>query len=128
MATCVDIAGIKYPTTYNGQAIQPMEGKSLVGAIKNRPIQRDFIFWEHEGNRAIKVGSWKLVSKTEKSKVFTEKDQNAWELYNLELDPSETKDLASQYPAKVQDLALLWEKEAIRTKALPWPWDKKTKK
>jgi hypothetical protein len=46
----------------------------------------------------------------------------------MELDPSETKDLANQYPAKVQALALLWEKEAIRTKALPWPWDKKTKK
>jgi arylsulfatase len=128
MATCVDIAGISYPKTYNGHDIQPMEGKSLVGAINNLPIQRDFIFWEHEGNRAIKAGPWKLVSKTEKNKVFTEKDQNAWELYNLELDPSETKDLASQYPAKVQDLALLWEKEAIRTKALPWPWDKKTKK
>jgi arylsulfatase len=128
MATCVDIAGIPFPTNYNGQVIQPMEGKSLVGAINNRPIQRDFIFWEHEGNRAIKAGPWKLVSKTEKSKVFTEKDQNAWELYHLELDPSETKDLASQYPEKVQALALMWEKEAIRTKALPWPWDKKSKK
>jgi len=128
MATCVDIAGISYPKTYNGHDIQPMEGKSLVGAINNLPIQRDFIFWEHEGNRAIKAGPWKLVSKTEKNKVFTEKDQNAWELYNLELDPSETNNLASQYASKVQELALLWEKEAFRTKALPWPWDKKIKK
>jgi arylsulfatase len=99
-----------------------------VGAINNLPIKRDFIFWEHEGNRAIKAGPWKLVSKTEKSKVFTEKDQNAWELYNMELDPSETNNLASQYTEKVKELSLLWEKEAIRTKALPWPWDKKTKK
>jgi arylsulfatase len=128
MATCVDIAGISYPKTYNGNEIIPMEGKSLVGAIINLPIQRDFIFWEHEGNRAIKAGTWKLVSKTEKNKVFTEKDQNAWELYNLETDPSEIKDLASLYPVKVKELSLLWEKEAIRTKALPWPWDKKTKK
>ena len=128
MSTCVDIAGIDYPKVYNGQDIQPMEGKSLVGAINNLPIKRDFIFWEHEGNRAIKAGPWKLVSKTEKSKVFTEKDQNAWELYNMELDPSETNNLASQYTEKVKELSLLWEKEAIRTKALPWPWDKKTKK
>ncbi len=128
MATCVDIAGIKYPTNYNGNTIQPMEGKSLVGAINNNPIQRNFIFWEHEGNRALKCGNWKIVSKTEKNKVFTEKDQNTWELYNLETDPSETNDLASQYPEKVKELALVWEKEAIRTKALPWPWDKKTKK
>jgi arylsulfatase len=128
MATCVDIAGINYPKTYHGNIIQPMEGKSLVGAINNQPLKRDFIFWEHEGNRALKAGKWKLVSKTEKSKIFTDKDQNAWELYNLETDPSETKDLTSQYPEKVKELALLWEKEAIRTKALPWPWDKKTKK
>ena len=128
MATCVDIAGISYPTTYNGHTIQPMEGKSLVGAFKNLPIQRDFIFWEHEGNRAIKAGVWKLVSKTEKNKVFTDKDQNAWELYNMEKDPSETKDLAQQFPLKVKELATLWEREAIRTKALPWPWAPKTKK
>ncbi len=128
MATCVDIAGIAYPKVYNGQDIQPMEGKSLVGAINNLPIKRDFIFWEHEGNRAIKAGPWKLVSKTEKSKVFTANDQNAWELYNLDLDPSETNNVASQNTEKVKELSLLWEKEAIRTKALPWPWDKKTKK
>ena len=128
MATCVDIAGISYPTTYNGHTIQPLEGKSLVGAFKNLPIQRDFIFWEHEGNRAIKAGAWKLVSKTEKNKVFTEKDQNAWELYNMEKDPSETNDLAQKFPSKVKELATMWEKEAIRTKALPWPWAPKTKK
>ena len=128
MATCIDIADIPYPTSYNGHTIQPLEGKSLVGAFKNLPLKRDFIFWEHEGNRAIKAGAWKLVSKTEKNKVFTDKDQNAWELYNMEKDPSETKDLAQQFPLKVKELATLWEKEAIRTKALPWPWAPKTKK
>jgi len=128
MATCIDIADIPYPTSYNGHTIQPIEGKSLVGAFKNLPIKRDFIFWEHEGNRAIKAGAWKLVSKTEKNKVFTEKDQNAWELYNMEKDPSETNDLAQKFPSKVKELATMWEKEAIRTKALPWPWAPKTKK
>lgn len=128
MATCVDIAGIPYPSIYNGHTIQPMEGKSLQGTFKNLPISRDFIFWEHEGNRAIKVGQWKLVSKTETNKIFTAKDQNTWELYNMEKDPSETNNLASQFPLKVKAMALVWEKEAIRTKALPWPWDKKNKK
>jgi len=127
MATCIDIAGISYPTNYNGYSIQPLEGKSLVGAFNNLPIHRDFIFWEHEGNRALKAGIWKIVSKTAKSKIFSEKDQNAWELYNMEKDPSETKNMALQYPEKVKELAMLWEKEAIRTKALPWPWDKKQK-
>ena len=127
MATCIDIAGIPYPTSFNGNAIQPLEGKTLVGALKNESIQRDFIFWEHEGNRAIKMGKWKLVSKTNKAKVFTEKDQNAWELYDMEIDPSETNNKASLFPDKVKELALIWEKEAIRTKALPWPWSNSKK-
>ena len=127
MATCIDIAGISYPSNFNGNTIQPLEGKSLVGAFQNKPIQRDFIFWEHEGNRAIKSGKWKLVSKTNKPKVFTEKDQNAWELYDMELDPSETNNKAIQFPDKVKELILMWEKEAIRTKALPWPWSNNKK-
>ena len=61
MATCVDLAGAKYPTEFHGQAIQPMEGRSLVPAFANQPIQRDALYWEHEGNAAIRVGDWKLV-------------------------------------------------------------------
>ena len=50
MATCVDVAGATYPKEFNGHAIQPMEGKSLVPAFANRPIERDALYWEHEGN------------------------------------------------------------------------------
>ena len=122
MATCIDIAEIKYPTQFNGKNIQPFEGKSLLPAFANKPIKRDFIFWEHEGNRAIRVGKWKLVSKVHKNKSFTEADENNWELYDMENDPSETKNLAVQFPEKVKELSGLWEKEALRTKAKPWPW------
>ena len=64
MATCIDIAGIEYPKEYNMNKIQPFEGKSLVPAFSDKPLQRDLIFWEHEGNRAIRAGNWKLVSRT----------------------------------------------------------------
>ncbi len=124
MATCLDITGVSYPIQFNGNAIQPFEGKSLVPAFKNKPIQRDLIFWEHEGNRAIRINNWKLVSKTTKNKIFTEEDEKAWELYDMDNDPSETKDLAAQNPQKVEEMAEKWEKEAIRTKAKPWPWKK----
>ena len=124
MATCLDISGVAYPKEYNGNAIQPYEGKSLVTAFENKGISRDFLFWEHEGNRAIRVGNWKLVSRTKKTKVFTKEDENSWELYNLEMDPSETKNLASDYPGKVNELSRLWDQQAIRTKAKPWPYDK----
>jgi arylsulfatase len=122
MATCIDITGINYPTAFNGNTIQPYEGKSLLPAFQNKSINREFIFWEHEGNRALRTGNWKLVSKTQKNKTFSAADENAWELYDMENDPSETKNLAVSYPEKVKAMAAIWEQEAIRTKAKPWPW------
>jgi arylsulfatase A-like enzyme len=122
MATCVEIAGLQYPSNFNGNSIHPLEGKSLVPAFTNKPINREFIFWEHEGNRAIRVGNWKLVSKTQKQRKFTPADENAWELYDMEEDPSESKNLALKFPDKVKTMAALWEKEAQRTMAKPWPW------
>jgi arylsulfatase len=123
MATCVEIAGLQYPSNFNGNSIHPLEGKSLVPAFTNKPINREFIFWEHEGNRALRMGNWKLVSKTQKQRKFTPADENAWELYDMEEDPSESNNLAFKYPDKVKTMAALWEKEAQRTMAKPWPWD-----
>lgn len=125
MATCVEIAGLQYPSNFNGNFIHPLEGKSLVPAFTNKPINREFIFWEHEGNRALRMGNWKLVSKTQKQRKFTPADENAWELYDMEEDPSEINNLALKYPDKVKTMAALWEKEAQRTMAKPWPWDSK---
>lgn len=125
MATCVEIAALNYPNNYHQHSIQPYEGKSLKPAFTNQLIPRDFIFWEHEGNRAIRVANWKLVSTTKKNKLFTNDDELNWELYDMNTDPSETKNLATIYPEKVTQLAMLWEKEAIRTTAKPWPWSNK---
>ena len=122
MATCIDIARIDYPKKFNGNTIQPYEGKSLLPAFNNKTIKREFIFWEHEGNRAIRVGNWKLVSQTKKNKVVGAADEDAWELYDMDNDPSETNNLTIQFPAKVKEMAAMWEKEAVRTKAKPWPW------
>jgi arylsulfatase len=122
--TVLEITGIQYPSVFENNAIQPLEGISLVPAFSNKSVPREFLFWEHVGNRAIRMGDWKLVAKVKKQKKFTPADENKWELYNLELDPSETNDLALKYPDKVKELAARWEKEAIRTKAKPWPWDK----
>lgn len=123
MATCIEIAGLEYPSNFNGNSIIPLEGKSLVPAFTNNSINREFIFWEHEGNRAIRMGNWKLVSKTRKQKKFTPADENAWELFDMEEDPSEINNLAFKFPDKVKTMAALWEKEAQRTMAKPWPWE-----
>jgi len=125
MPTCLELAGVTYPEMFNGVKTTPPEGLSLTPAFENKTLEREFIFWEHEGNRAIRIGNWKLVAKVAKSMEFTPEDENGWELYDLEKDPSETNNLAIQYPGRVKEMAARWEKEAIRLKVKPWPWDNK---
>lgn len=113
MATCVDIGGAKYPTEHSGEKITALEGRSLVPAFGNKAIERDAIYWEHEGNRAIRVGDWKLVAKGPAAK---------WELYDLKADRTETNDLSGQHPERVRDMVAKWEAWAHRSKVLPWIW------
>jgi arylsulfatase len=111
MATAVDISGATYPETYHGgRKITPMEGKSLVPAFDGREIDRHAIYWEHEGNRAVRVGDWKLVAKGAKG---------AWELYNIAKDRSEQNGLASELPERVQEMADMWQAYAERAHVLP---------
>jgi arylsulfatase A-like enzyme len=114
MATCVDVSGASYPQEQNRQAIQPLEGKSLVPAFDGQPIDREAIYWEHEGNRAIRVGNWKLVAKGPAGK---------WELYDIDRDRAELHDLASQQPERVQQMVAQWETWAKRANVIPWIWE-----
>ena len=114
MATCVDVSGAAYPREVKGTAIQPLEGVSLVSAFAGKPLVRPAPFiWEHQGNRALRQGRWKIVAKG---------SGGAWELYDVEADRSELKNLAAQQPDRLRDLAALWDEHARRTHVLPWPW------
>ena len=111
MATAVDVAGAEYPTTYHGgKAIKPMEGKSLAPTFEGKQIKREALYWEHEGNRAIRAGDYKLVAKGGKG---------AWQLYNIAKDRSEQNDLAQQQPERVKELAAMWQAYAERANVLP---------
>jgi arylsulfatase len=104
--TALELAGVTKPTTWNGQAIPPAPGKSLVPALaKDETITRDSLWWLHEGHRAIRVGDWKLVAA----------NKEPWELYNLKTDRAEQHNLASQQPEKVTELAQLWQAQTDRT-------------
>ncbi len=63
MATCVDLCGAKYPARAGDRRVTPLEGVSLRPAFENKPIVRELLAWEHERNRAIRVGDLKLVAK-----------------------------------------------------------------
>jgi len=111
MATSVDVSGAEYPTEYRGNRIIPMQGRSLVPAFDNKPIQRDEgLFWEHEGNRAVRKGDWKLVSRY----------PGKWELYNMKQDRTEMNDLFEKRPEIAKELVKLYNDWAGRSFVVEW--------
>lgn len=111
MATCVDVAGAKYPERVGANAITPAEGKSLLPTFADRPLDRAFLAWEHEGNKALRAGRWKLVATHD----------GPWELYDMEADRVELQNQAARHADKVKELASMWQAWAKRTKVLPYP-------
>jgi arylsulfatase len=117
MATCVEVGGAAYPSKRGEAAVTPMEGVSLVPAFAGRAVDRDMLAWEHEGNRAVRAGRWKLVARA----------GSPWELYDLTADPIELADRAAKDPERVKDLAAKWDDWAKRCHVLPRPTPKKGK-
>ncbi len=116
MATCVDVAGAKYPRTYHGNIIQPMEGISLQPHFSGKANHKGKMFWEHEANIAVRDGKWKLVATTdENAKLDTDK----LELYDTDADPTEMTDLKSTFPARAENMYHHWLKFAKRIHAFP---------
>jgi arylsulfatase A-like enzyme len=122
MATCVDIAKAEYPKSYNGHPIPAYEGRSLVPFFKTDQDQVRTLCWEHEGNRAIRKGRWKLVSEYPGSWSTVRKyaEKGAWELYDIEKDRTELNNLATQKPKLVKELSQEWQAWADRCGVIPW--------
>ena len=119
MATCLDVAGLDYPKTYKGRDIRPLEGKSLLPIFEGKTRNaHEAIYWEHEGNRAVRQGKWKLVAAHGKP----------WELYDLEADRTELNNLAGTHPEMVEQLKAMYQSWAKRSGVLPWPIAKPPKR
>ncbi len=111
VATCLEVAGVEYPQTHEGRAILPMEGRSLLPIFRTGKREPHHVLcWEHEGNRAVRQGHWKLVAMP----------AGPWELYNLTIDRTEASNLAATNPQKVQALAALYDAWALRCGVVPW--------
>ena len=120
MATCIDVAGVKYPNKYGEHSLDPVEGISLRPAFKGKSLDRkDAIYFEHHLNCAIRDGDWKLVRYGQTGKPSK---LRPWELYNMRKDRSELNNLAKESPEKVEGLTAKWEAWAVRAKVKPWPW------
>ena len=116
MATCVDVAGARYPQQRDGKPVTPLEGTSLVPVFAGESLERDLLFFEHEGNRALRIGDWKAVARGRHGQ-----DNVKWELYNMAADRSELHDLARQQPDRLQQMVARWTSKARQVQALPWP-------
>ncbi len=110
MATCLDVAGADYPTRFNGHDILPLEGASLAPIFHDRPNHKDALIWEHEGNKAVRRGRWKLVCKY----------PGEWELYDIVANRTETHDLAERHPEIVAELGAIHDAWAERCGVKPW--------
>jgi arylsulfatase A-like enzyme len=116
MPTVLEITGAKYPAEYKGHKIQPPEGVSLIPALGGKELSRtNPIYWEHEGNRAIRRGKWKAVMKF----------KGPWELYDIEADRTEQHDLIGEQPELAKELIADWEAWAKRSDVDPWPGKKR---
>lgn len=110
MATCLDLADGERPKVFNGETTAPLEGHSLQPLFAGQ--ERDLItpiFWEHEGNRAVRLSKWKLVAR----------HKTDWELYDIEADRTELHNLVAQHPDKVKELTALYEAWAARCQVIP---------
>lgn len=112
MPTIVEVARANYPKEYKGERIKPMEGQSLVPVFRNQSFDHHPIGWEHEGNRGFRDGNWKLVERKNPGV--------AWELYDMETDRTEQRNLATVYPQLMKQMIRKYEEWADRVGVVRW--------
>ncbi len=111
MPTCLEAAQADYPEEFNDHAIQPLAGESLLPYLRGEKTERDApIFWEHEGNCAVRLGDWKLVKKFPQD----------WELYNFEQDRTELNDLVKKNPSLAKQMQQQYQEWAQQLNIVPW--------
>jgi arylsulfatase A-like enzyme len=111
MPTFLELAGASYPKSNAKGPIPAMVGESMMPVFEGKGRERGPIFWEHEGNKAVRDGKWKLVSRF----------PDGWELYDMEADRTELHDLAHKEKDRVKKMEGMWNDWAKMVGARTWP-------
>jgi arylsulfatase A-like enzyme len=99
--TILELAGVPWPETVNRHPVPEPPGKSLVPVFsRDDSVKHDYFWWFHDGNRAIRIGDWKLVAD----------HQKPFELYDMRTDRSESHNLAADHPEKIKELSAAWRR------------------
>lgn len=125
--TLLEVCGVAYPDTYQGDELHPLTGISLAPSFTGEPLVRtEPLFSEHENNAFMIEGDWKLVGKG----VAAAKgpDEEKWELYNLKEDRTELRDLALSEPERLRAMAATWRAWSREAQVYPKPGAKKKRK
>lgn len=113
MATVLEVTGAPYPDSWPGRDPLPPEGTSMLATWRGEGPAPDadkrLLYWEHEGNAAVRRGRWKLVRR----------HPGDWELYDMQTDRAELVDAAAHHPALVDELGTAYESWAERCGVLP---------
>ncbi|MEI8239274.1 MAG: sulfatase-like hydrolase/transferase, partial [Actinomycetota bacterium] len=116
--TIYELLGIDAPEVFRGVTQRPVSGHSFASMLAdaNAPATNTLQYFEMSGSRALVHGEWKAVCRHEKGADF---DAEQWELYRIDLDPSECNDLATSHPDELERLIAEWWVEAERHGVMP---------
>jgi len=113
--TLLDLAGLTQPATYKGRKILPIQGKSIVPVLTDEatevrkpsePVGTELFF-----RRALRKGDWKAVYLPRTGETYPRDGggEGRWQLFNLAVDPAESRDLAAREPEKLRELIADWD-------------------
>ncbi|WP_154795027.1 arylsulfatase [Occultella kanbiaonis] len=119
--TILDVTGQEMPEVYRGFAQEPLPGKSMRYSFDDAqaPTTKQVQFYTIGGSRGVWKDGWKAAATHAPLNGKGHFDQDAWELYHVDTDRAEARNVADQHPEKVQELIQAWFTEADRYNALP---------
>lgn len=120
--TILDVCGLSMPDVYKGTKQYPLSGVSMrysFDAKADAPTEKKVQYYAMLGTRAVWKDGWKAVALHTPLSGKGNFDKDEWELYHVDADRSESKNLAKENPEKLQELIKVWFEEADKNLVLP---------